>query len=53
MQRRWAEPSEHVTGLTFKRERAQAGKIESKVTDWSPFLRFVGRLGGNPELKYS
>lgn len=53
MQRRWAEPSEHIAGLTFGRERGQAGGIERKITDWSPFLRLVARLGKNPELKYS
>lgn len=52
MQRRWAEPLEHVTGLTPGRERGQAGGREGKVPDCSPFPRFVARLGGNPELKY-
>lgn len=52
MHRRWAEPLEHVTGLTPGRERGQAGGREGKVPDCSPFPRFVARLGGNPELKY-
>lgn len=52
MQRRWAEPLEHVTGLTSGRERGQAGRKEGKVPDWSPLPRFVARLGGDPEPKY-